>query len=81
MAAEYFYYIFIHSSVNGHFATVNSAAGNLVNMCLFEVWFSLDRHPRVELQNRLAGLFLDCKETSILISTVTVTKFTFPTVA
>ena len=57
MAAEYFYHIFIHSSVNRHFAAVNSAAGNLVSMCLFEVWFSLDRHPRVELLNRLAGVF------------------------
>jgi len=82
MAAEYFYHIFfIHSSGNGHFATVNSAAVNLASMCPFKVWFSLDRHPRVELPNHLAGLFLDFKGTSILISIVTVTKFTFPTMA
>ena len=74
-------HLLIHSSGSGHFATVNSAAVNLASMRPFKVWFSLDRHPRVELPNHLAGLFLDFKGTSILISIVTVTEFTFPTMA
>ena len=58
------YNIFIHSSVDGHLdffyalAIVNSATMNIGVHVSFELWFSLDRCPRVGLLDHMVVLFL-----------------------
>ena len=64
MAEEYSYHIFIHSSVRGllgcfHvWAILNSAAVNIVGMCLSELLFCLDICRGVELLGHMPTLFL-----------------------
>ena len=58
---SYLLYPLIHPSVDGHLYrspvldTVNSAA---INMCVFELAFSLDICPGVGLQDHMVVLFL-----------------------
>ena len=74
----YIYYIFIHSSVDGHLgcfhvlAIINSAAVNTGVMYPFQLEFSSfpDIRPGVGLPDHVATLFLVFWGTSILFSTV-----------
>ena len=58
------HFLFIHSSVSDQFGcfhimgNVNSAAVNLGCICLFDLWFSLDIYPGVELLDHMVALFL-----------------------
>ena len=69
---------FIHSSVSGHLGCfyilviVNSAAMNTEVHVYFQVIFSLNVCPGVELLDHMVTLFLVFKRTSILFSLVAV---------
>ena len=80
MCVSYLLYPLIHPSVDGHLYrspvldTVNSAA---INMCVFELAFSLDICPGVGLQDQMVAVVLVFYGTSILFPILAV-KFMFP---